>query len=80
MLQSPDTQLREMSTSALGDWQCMQQLRKDRHPGSWIVRMSLRNMCNISGHVARQCPKSEYVGERGGGVRDSGYRDIVCRS
>ncbi|KAF9599899.1 hypothetical protein IFM89_001845 [Coptis chinensis] len=44
-----------------------------RRLSTWVVTVRMS-------HVARQCPKSEFVGERGGGVCDSGYRDIVCRS
>ncbi|KAF9590711.1 hypothetical protein IFM89_036835 [Coptis chinensis] len=56
----------ECSTKSLC-WNC-------RKAATWPMTTKMR------GYAILACPKSEYVGERGGGVRDSGYRDIVCQS
>ncbi|KAG6779568.1 hypothetical protein POTOM_015960 [Populus tomentosa] len=53
--------------------------RKTGHLARECPNEPICNMCNVAGHVARQCPKSNMLGDRGG-MRSSGYQDIVCRN
>ncbi|KAF9684417.1 hypothetical protein SADUNF_Sadunf04G0116100 [Salix dunnii] len=53
--------------------------RKTGHLARECPNEPICNMCNVAGHVARQCPKSNMLGDRGG-MRNSGYQDIVCRN
>ncbi|KAL6316524.1 hypothetical protein AAG906_018227 [Vitis piasezkii] len=54
--------------------------RKTGHIARDCQNEPVCNLCNIAGHVARQCPKAEIFGERGGGGRNTGFRDVICRS